>query len=46
MPSLSVWQQFILRRWVPQRWPGESAQGDKWKPCLKAASIAVEQEHG
>lgn len=28
-----------------QRWPGKSAQCNKWKTCLKAVRIAAEQEH-
>ena len=28
----------------PERWPGKSAQGDKWSFCLNAAMIAAEQE--
>ena len=27
-----------------QRWPGKSAQCDKWNFCLNAAMIAAEQE--
>lgn len=27
-----------------QRWLGESAQGDKWIFCLRAARIAADQE--
>ena len=27
-----------------QRWPGKSAQRDKWIFCLRAARIAAEQE--
>ena len=27
-----------------ERWPGKSAQDDKWSFCLNAAMIAAEQE--
>ena len=27
-----------------ERWPGKSAQGQKWNSCLNAARIAAEQE--
>ncbi len=29
---------------VKERWPGKSAQRDKWIFCLRAARIAAEQE--
>ncbi len=29
---------------VDQRWPGKSAQCDKWNICLRAARMAAEQE--
>ena len=33
-----------LDQWQQQRWPGKSAQRDKWNFCLRAARIAAAQE--
>jgi len=44
LARLSRGERLPLVDSVPQRWPGESGQRDKWIFCLRAARIAADQE--
>ena len=42
--SLSDFASSVVGSQAQERWPGKSAQRDKWIFCLRAARIAAEQE--